>query len=136
MADNEKTRHRGWKAGDAVSQPSFSIKRCQKSSVKRRRYMSENQTFVTNKLMQSVMVSAKNMTGMMKLTDRLRQVEDVYDGFVLGVLTYVKKKPSRLRAVNEFMDAHPSALTSDIVKFIMDQDDFHEGDNNEQMEEG
>lgn len=57
---------------------------------------------------------------------RLNNVADSYYGFVVAVLTYVKKKESRLEAVESFMDNNPSASTSDILKFISKQDDFYE----------
>ena len=57
---------------------------------------------------------------------RLNNVEDAYYGFVVAVLTYVKKKESRLKTVESFMNENPNALTSDILEFISDQDDFYE----------
>lgn len=50
-----------------------------------------------------------------KLAIRLNNVKDTYYGFVAAVLTYVKKKPSRQKKVEAFMDNHPGALTSDIL---------------------
>lgn len=63
---------------------------------------------------------------MEKFTIRLNNVEDAYFSFVVSVLTYVKKKQSRLEAVETFMNENPSALTSDILEFISKQDDFFE----------
>lgn len=63
---------------------------------------------------------------MKELTIRLNNVEDSYYGFVAGVLTYVKKKESRYTKVKDSMDNNPSALTSDILEFISNQDDFYE----------
>ncbi len=63
---------------------------------------------------------------MEKFTIRLNNVKDTYYGFVVAVLTYVKKKSSRLNAVEKFMDENPNALTSDILSFISNQEDFHE----------
>lgn len=57
---------------------------------------------------------------------KLINVADSYYGFVVAVLTYVKKKNSRLKAVEQFMIDNPSALTSDILSFISEQDDFYE----------
>jgi hypothetical protein len=57
---------------------------------------------------------------------RLNSVKDTYYGFMAAVLTYVKKKPSRLSAVEEFMDRNPNASTSDILSFISEQNDFFE----------
>lgn len=61
---------------------------------------------------------------MEKLTIRLNSVKDTYYGFVAAVLTYVKKKPSRQKKVEAFMENHPGALTADILDFISNQDDF------------
>ena len=65
-----------------------------------------------------------------KLLDELKEiinnVPDVYEGFVVAVLNYVKKKPSRLRNVKRFLDNNPSARTSDVLEFISNQDDFYE----------
>lgn len=63
---------------------------------------------------------------MEQFTMRLNNIEDSYYGFIAAVLTYVKNKPSRLNAVNEYLDSHPKAMTSDILEFISNQDDFYE----------
>ena len=57
---------------------------------------------------------------------RLSNVADSYYGFVVAVLSYVKEKKSRFEVVEAFMDNNPSALTSDILEFISNQDDFYE----------
>lgn len=57
---------------------------------------------------------------------RLGNVADSYYGFVTAVLNYVKKKESRFKNVERFMDDNPSALSSDILEFISEQDDFYE----------
>ena len=61
-----------------------------------------------------------------KFTIRLNNVTDSYYGFVVAVLTYVKKKKSRLEAVENFMNDHPFAQSSEILEFISEQDDFYE----------
>lgn len=63
---------------------------------------------------------------MEEFTIKLNQIEDSYYDFVVAVLTYVNKKQSRYEAVRGFMDANPEALSSDILEFIADQDDFFE----------
>ena len=63
---------------------------------------------------------------MTEFTIRLNEVADSYYGFVAAVLTYVKKKSSRYERVNEFMNNNPEALSSDILEFISNQDDFYE----------
>ena len=59
-------------------------------------------------------------------TIRLNNVADSYYGFVVAVLTYVKNKESRLEMVEDFMSNNPAALSSDILEFISEQDDFYE----------
>lgn len=59
-------------------------------------------------------------------TIRLNNVPDSYYGFVVAVLTYVKKKEGRLSAVMNFMDEKPNALSFDILNFISSQADFYE----------
>lgn len=63
---------------------------------------------------------------MNEFTIKLNNIKDSYYGFVVAVLTYVKKKPSRFNIVKEYIDNNPEALTSDILSFISDQDDFYE----------
>lgn len=63
---------------------------------------------------------------MEEFTIMLSNVEDSYYGFVAAVLTYVKKKQSRFDAVKNYMEENPTALSSDILAFISDQEDFYE----------
>ncbi len=61
-----------------------------------------------------------------ELTNKLNSIPDAYIGFVAGIITYVKRKPERLKAVLDFMDSSDSLLSSDIVEFVMNQPDFYE----------
>lgn len=63
---------------------------------------------------------------MEEFVTRLNNVDDSYYGFIVAVLTYVKKKSSRFDAVKAFMDNNPEALSADILGFISAQDDFFE----------
>ena len=63
---------------------------------------------------------------MEELTIKLNNVKDSYYGFVVAVLTYVKRSVSRFELVNNFIDCNPSALSSDILSYISNQDDFYE----------
>ena len=63
---------------------------------------------------------------MKELTIKLNQIEDSYYGFVVAVLTYVKKKQTRLDTVKMFMEEHPHATSSDVLEFISNQEDFYE----------
>ena len=71
-------------------------------------------------------MSIKKESEMEEITIRLNNVPDTYYGFVAGVLSYVRKKESRLKAVEKYMNDNPSALTSDILEFISSQEDFFE----------
>lgn len=59
-------------------------------------------------------------------TIKLNNIADSYYGFVVAVLTYVKNKESRLEVVENYINNNPSALSSDILEFISEQDDFYE----------
>lgn len=63
---------------------------------------------------------------MEELTIKLNNIADSYYGFVVAVLTYVNNKKSRLEIVEKYMNDNPSALSSDILEFISNQDDFYE----------
>ena len=60
------------------------------------------------------------------LAIKLNNVADSYYGFIVAVMTYVKNKWSRLEIVERYIDDNPSALSSDILEFISNQDDFYE----------
>ena len=61
-----------------------------------------------------------------KLQDRLVMVPDTYSDFVSGIIHYSLKKPERMNVVMEYLEKHPDAMSSDIVKFVSDQPDFME----------
>ena len=63
---------------------------------------------------------------MEELYNRLNKVPDTYFGFIMGVMTYVKQKPSRLEKVMEYLNTSDSLMSSDIVEFMASQPDFHE----------
>lgn len=63
---------------------------------------------------------------MESFTIRLNNITGAYKSFIGFVLNYVKKKPSRLDAVEAFMDEHPASTTSDILWFISNQRDVYE----------
>ncbi|MCR5837064.1 MAG: hypothetical protein K6G88_11205 [Lachnospiraceae bacterium] len=57
---------------------------------------------------------------------KLENISDSYYDFVVAVLTYVKKKSVRYDKVNDYLENNPNALTSDVLAFISEQDDFYE----------
>jgi len=61
---------------------------------------------------------------MEELVNKLNEIQDSYFGFVAGIVTYAKKKPERLKKVMDFMDSSADLISSDIVKFVMQQPDF------------
>lgn len=61
-----------------------------------------------------------------ELYDKLNAIPDSYFGFVMGILSYAKRKPERLEKVLTFLNETPDLTSSDVVKFVMDQPDFHE----------
>ena len=71
---------------------------------------------------------------MEKFVIKLNKVADSYYDFVVAVLTYVKNKDSRLEVVEGYIDNNPSALTSDILEYISEQDDFYEDATYEQAD--
>ncbi len=65
---------------------------------------------------------------MEEFVTRLNKVDDAYYDFIVAVLSYVKRKKGRLETVSRYMDDHPEAGTSDILRFISDQPDFYDDD--------
>lgn len=63
---------------------------------------------------------------MEELVQKLNGIPNSYFGFVVGIVTYVKKKPERLKKVLTFIDNSNNLTTSDVVRFVMMQPDFHE----------
>ena len=56
----------------------------------------------------------------------LNRVDDSYFDFVSAMIHYAEKKPDRLRRVLDYIKNNPNALSSDIIKFVSEQDDFYE----------
>lgn len=63
---------------------------------------------------------------MEELINKLNAIPNSYFGFVAGIVTYVKQKPSRLDSLLAFINGSDNLTPSDVVKFVMDQPDFHE----------
>jgi hypothetical protein len=63
---------------------------------------------------------------MEELVNRLNAIPNSYFGFVTGIVTYAKMKPERLQKIMDFINSSDNLTTSDIVKFVMLQPDFHE----------
>ena len=62
---------------------------------------------------------------MKELIQQLSNIPDAYDDFILGTVNYVKKDPSHLNILKDFMRDKTNLVSSDIVAFIISQPDFH-----------
>ena len=45
---------------------------------------------------------------------------------VAGITAYAEKKPERLEKIMQYIDTTENLTTSDVVRFVMLQPDFHE----------
>ncbi len=63
---------------------------------------------------------------MEELITKLNEIPNSYFGFVAGIVAYVKQKPSRLDNILQFINGSDNLTPSDVVKYVMDQPDFHE----------
>ena len=63
---------------------------------------------------------------MEELVCLLNRVDDSYFDFVSAMIHYAEKKPDRLRRVLDYIKNNPNALSSDIIKFVSEQEDFYE----------
>lgn len=60
------------------------------------------------------------------LITRLNSVQGSYFEFVDTVVSYVKKKDSRLENINNYLDKNPLANSADILEFVIHQPDYME----------
>lgn len=56
----------------------------------------------------------------------LNNIDGSYYGFVVAVLSYVKKNQLRFDKVKAFIEENKNATTSDVLLFISQQNDFFE----------
>ena len=61
---------------------------------------------------------------MEKLQQMLRDVSDSYWDFVEGVMIYAKDKEEHCVELIEYIEEHPEACTSDILKFVATREDY------------
>ncbi|MBE5854062.1 MAG: hypothetical protein E7297_01745 [Lachnospiraceae bacterium] len=61
-----------------------------------------------------------------ELVHRLNSIDDSYYDFVCAISAYARKKASRLEAVLSFLKQNPTASSSEVVRFVSEQDDFYE----------
>ena len=63
---------------------------------------------------------------MEELIIRLNNIPNSYFGFVAGITAYAKKKPEHLEKIMQYIKTTENLTTSDVVRFVMLQPDFHE----------
>lgn len=63
---------------------------------------------------------------MEELIALLNGIEDSYYDFVSAMVHYAEKKQSRRDALLRFIEGHPGVKSSDVVKFVSEQEDFYE----------
>lgn len=61
-----------------------------------------------------------------ELHEKSRAIPNAYPGFVIGIIRYASTDESRKDKILEYLKSNPSASASDVAKFVMEQDDFHE----------
>lgn len=63
---------------------------------------------------------------MKELIQRLCNIPDAYDDFILGVISYAKKNPAHVELLNNYMkNSSKSLISCDIIEFIASQPDFY-----------
>lgn len=60
------------------------------------------------------------------LRKKLCEVKDAYEDFLAAMITYAAKKQERYVRVMDFLKKNPDALSSDILWFVSNQEDFME----------
>lgn len=61
-----------------------------------------------------------------EMTKRLISVSDSYNGFIVAVQNYVRRSETRYAVVQKYLEDHPEAVSSDILEFISNQEDFYD----------
>lgn len=61
---------------------------------------------------------------MKNLRQRLEKIPDSYDGFVLAMLNYANYAPYRQQKLETYINAHPLANSSDIIKYLASDPEF------------
>jgi len=61
-----------------------------------------------------------------EMIKKLDAIHDSYFGFVEGIWIYSRVSMKRYNAVMNYLDSNTTLFTSDVIKFVLSQDDFHE----------
>ena len=61
-----------------------------------------------------------------EMIKKLDAIHDSYFGFIEGVWAYSRVSMKRYNTVMKYLDSNTTSSTSDVVEFILSQDDFHE----------
>ena len=72
---------------------------------------------------------------MKELIQRLSDISDCYDDFILGVINFAKKDASHVELLNNYMRSTPDLTSSDVIAFIISQPDFHNYSANNKMQQ-
>ena len=58
----------------------------------------------------------------------LRSVDDYYEGFEMGVVSYIKQSndPERQHLIEDYILSHPQANTSDILLYMIKETGFYD----------
>lgn len=67
-----------------------------------------------------------NSSEMAELKKKLSEVKDTYEDFQAAMIRYAAKKPERYERVVDYLRKNPDALSSDVLWFVSNQEDFME----------
>ncbi len=56
----------------------------------------------------------------------LTEIDDSYSDFINAIIHYSEKKQTRIQAVSNFIRSNPQVSSSDVVRFVSEQEDFYE----------
>ena len=63
---------------------------------------------------------------MEELTALLNAIDDSYYDFVSAMINYAAKKPTRQKLLVDYIKNTPNLKSSDVVRFVSEQNDFFE----------
>ena len=65
---------------------------------------------------------------MEEIYNMIAAIPDAYFEFIDSVMSYVKKKPERIKTVAKYLKENDELNSSDVLRFIINQPDFFEDD--------